>query len=245
MGLVILPIALAIAAAWLGAAILACLIIGALIRHLPFGKLLQLPAYALILAVAWYIPNATALNDQKRMDSIATHCGWTINRTIRGVPGVFVESPPDEFRWNGFAELYPSVEHQVAPNDFLRTYASRLTLPSKIVQTGASTDISYSTVQLPKKPDEHSSVRTLQFGVRYAHSTVEDRIRRDEETVLDFDSQEVLAKNVTYSFETPGPRGLLEYAVAFLTYQPKGCGANTGSDSEFLYLRILIPELSN
>src|SRR5437762_9743273 len=113
MGLVIIPVAFAIAVAWLGAAILVCVLVRALVRPLPFGKLMQFPAYALVLILAWYLPNANALKEQKRMDAVARQCGWTINRTVEGVNGVFVESPMGEDQWRRMAGIYPSVEHQI------------------------------------------------------------------------------------------------------------------------------------
>jgi hypothetical protein len=61
---------------------------------------------------------------------------------------------------------------------------------------------------------------------------------------LDFDSQEVLAKHVAYSFDRPGPSTLVEHAMVLLTYQPHGCGTEYASDTESSLRRVLAPVIA-
>lgn len=242
MGLILLPIVLLIAVVWLAAALLGCFVVGVVLRSIPFGKLLLYPAYVAVFALVWYLPNRSALKEQERIDTVTAQCGWTVNRSVKITDGVFVESR-DGPRWDDFRYMYPSVEHQVSPDEFIRTFAPRLQYP---VREKNSSTVHYSYVDLPEKPDQHSNHRTLKYGIRYTDAVVAERIKKFERTILDFDSNEVLAKHIQYEYKPHNSQSLFGLAFALVTYQPHGCGAELGLDNDLGYQRVLIrPEAAS
>lgn len=208
MGLVILPLAFLIAAAWLSAVIFAAFSVERFARNLLRGNKLSYLVYPLFLFLGWWLPNIPGLRDQQRMDSIATQCGWTYLKQVTGVEGIYIDSERAQSISGELLSIYGATERLLAPREYPLE-------KNRIARWDRNSAVNPTFIEM----------RTFRYGIRESRTLASTDIWREEFVVWDFDAQEPLGQRVEYGFvNSPSPSSFLEYALYHLRYQPKPCG---------------------
>jgi len=217
MGLVILPVMLLAAVAWFAVTLLVAALFWVAARRLPLGRVVAPILATVVLPLSWYLPNLSALRLQDELDRETFDCGWTVTRTVESVPGVYAE-----FDYGDLTRIYSVVQRRLSDGRVLQLKGSK---------AGAV------------GPPVFLPTRTLRYGLRDV-ATLTAKLRRLETQVVDFDTQEVMARGVRYELlSRRNPRSVLDYAIYHLMYQPEECRLKPKVEWETQIRRILAPSL--
>jgi len=126
--------------------------------RLPQGRKISFLSYPICFFLCWLIPNLPGLLDQLRIDSVANQCGWSRDKQVHDVSGIFIEAKNAKPSINTFSEIYGAVEY--AEGNRIAHWENNV--------------VKY----LPKS--------TLRYGIRETISPVADNIYREELLFLDF-----------------------------------------------------------
>jgi len=171
-------------------------------------------------AAIWTVFNFQNLYRQHELNAVMTGCGWNAYKTISDVEGVFLDSETeklDALKSGYFLELYPAVEYRHGKEVIRRKHNA-----------------------FGKVESETLSQRTFRFGVRTTSEVLQNNIQRQKIEIVDFDSQDTLAENVSYSLNDRKQTQLKDLLLAFVTYHPKGCGWMSGQPDD-RYMSVLQP----
>lgn len=220
MGIVILPLAALIFALWAAAVIGSAIIAAKIASYLPYSKFTSPLLFILVCLLGLYIPNKNGIRDQQYINSIAKECGWRINNRVSDIDGVYAEaasglatSIPEGF----LAEIYGTVEYK--DNDGI------------IRKIGAE-----------NHGEANSPSRTFRYGFRYDRKSIEGKITRHEEQVIDFERNIILARGVTYQLNDDKPESFTRHAINLLTIQAKPCGFYDSIEARKVYMEVLQPK---
>jgi hypothetical protein len=206
MGLIILPWMAVLALAWL--AVASCLAFGSwfIARQFPFGRVIGPALAAATMFLCWYVPNMRAFAKQEQIDRITSDCGFNVIAAVDNVQGILIESGS----YSESASSFDHVTKHYAPVEF-RSYGGQLQ--------------QYASLGRPNSPAQPVDIAqpTQRYGIR-VRETSNDILVRQEEQIVDFGIDRVLARNVTYSQISPPPLSTLtEIALYHLTVQPRIC----------------------
>ncbi len=220
MGIIIIPLMFLIFCAWLFITLFIAFLIQKLVRdRIPHGRKISFLSYPICLFLCWLIPNLPGLFDQLRIGSVAKQCGWSFDKQVHDVSGIFIEAKNTRPSISAFSEIYGTVE---------------LTEGNRIAHWENNV-VKY----LPK--------RTFRYGIRESVSSAADNIYREEILFLDFDTQEVLGKRIEFNFEKKrwyDSSSLFKIALYGLMYKPKPCGFTNPARTDIRTeaVKILVPK---
>lgn len=198
MGLVILPVAAVFLLVWLAVTGLIVALVAALLKGLPGRPIPQIIGGATVVALCWWLPNASGLHAQSKLDQINGDCGWTIAKKAPPVDGIYIEE---------------TQRAHLGGSDWLSRYYPRVQY-----RTGKG-----EVVELAGRKRETIPERTLRYGIRLDREQLPGGVDRFTRQVVDFDSNEVLATYAVYEHKSPRQDGIAAMAYGLLTVQPKGC----------------------
>ncbi|MDR3481120.1 MAG: hypothetical protein P4L91_10440 [Burkholderiaceae bacterium] len=131
----------------------------------------------LLCATVWCYMNRDALFDQLTLYQGYDDCGWREYKTIKNIDGIYIDSyflDATQQAREIFAKYYPAIEY----------------------------DQNESVMHQDKFGlSDTQSQRKFRYGVRFIKNVAEKKFLRTETDFVDFDSNEIIAKDVTYSIK--------------------------------------------
>jgi len=212
MGLIALVGLLLAAAGLVGCGILVFFFLRLIISRTIFRWILFLPTTIVLFIALWAFLNANNLQAQSRMNSLGKDCGWAVYKTAQGVDGLYVEQ-------TGFRATDSGVSPLLIHNYDTETLNDQ----GQILHAGRD-----------EYPGQPIAKRTFHYGIRNVQESIYPDIVRTTETLLDFDTNEVYAKNVEYWFSsnnTPS-NDISTLIFFFVAYHPSGCGEVRSEEEE-------------
>lgn len=195
------PLAMVLLAAWLVVTWKMARAAMALVGNVPGRPLPQILAAAVTVAVCWLVPNIVGLQKSRAFSKISTDCGWTIYKKAPAVEGIYSDAAPRSHLPDSsgkYLAYYPKVQFQ-----------GRVGEVGEMVRGG-------KYVPIPR--------RTLRYGIRADREELHGNVQRYTMMVMDYDSNEVLAKYVDYDLSGRlNGKGVMAIAFDTVTVQPEGC----------------------
>jgi hypothetical protein len=193
-----------------------------------WAKRLYIPSLLFSILLVWCAFNAKKLSEQVVMTVVSRDCGWQEFKTVSQVPGIFLDGD----RTGG---LHPLRDGRFFDNWYMATESALL--------------YGYSLrVRGPSMNDERRYEileRTLRYGIRSTYERVALNVVRSTDFLMDFDKDEILAKNIGYTYipreQLPDMWDIL--LIFLFPYQPSGeCGADDLEVNRNRYTHVLPPK---
>jgi hypothetical protein len=190
---------------------------------------LYIPSLLISILLLWCAFNARKLSEQAVMTTVSKDCGWQESKTVSPVSGVFLDAD------TGVGGLHPIRE----PRFFQYWYAaaeSPMRFGYSLQVSGPSRNDS-RVFEIPE--------RTLRYGIRSKYERVALNVVRTTDILMDFDNDEILAKNIGYAYMPSEKRpDMWDIFFAFLIpYQPSGeCGADDLHANKSRFTHVLPPK---
>jgi hypothetical protein len=184
----------------------------------------SMPIFFLFAVLCLAVINIKGLASQLMMEGVSRDCGWTEYKAGNQVDGLYLETVGYE-SWRGVStdasfDAYPVVE---------LNYNGEITRNLTHAKTGDG------SLKI-----EH---RTLRYGVRSRREHASPNIVRIENDLMDFDKEDVLAKEIKYDFikEDDGLWSTKNLIYFFVNFHPAGCGRLSTSESTKRFMHVLQP----
>jgi hypothetical protein len=195
------------------------------VRGKPAPSLFHSIGLSLLIAVPiWVAFNYGNIKRQREMNAVARDCGWRVYKTISSIEGVYIEplhnNSPYSIARGFYLPIYSAVQYPdggEGVTELKRTSANAVETSSKV------------------------SERTFRYGFRTTEARVGHDIMRLKHTVLDFDSGDILAENVSYAFDDTHQLDLKDLLLVFVAYHPTGCGWMGAVEEEARFRAVLQP----
>jgi hypothetical protein len=189
---------------------------------------LYIPSLLFSIVLVWCAFNARKLSEQVVMTLVSRDCGWQEFKLVSPVPGIFFDG-----------------DRAGGPHPL----RGRRPIPYWYVATESASRDGYSLwVGGPTLNDSRgyeNSERTLRYGIRSTYERVALNVVRTTDLLIDFDKEEILAKNIGYTY-TPSEKNpdMWDILLVFLfPFQPFGeCGADDNELNKPRYTHVLPPK---
>ena len=192
------------------------------------AKRLYIPSLLFSIVFVWCAFNARKLSEQVVMTVVSRDCGWQEFKSVSPLPGIF-------FDGDHAGGLHPLRDRRPIPYWYVTTESAS--------RHGYTLRVRGPTLNDYRHYEK--SERTLRYGIRTTYERVALNVVRTTDILMDFDNEEILAKNIGYTYmpseKNPDMRDIR--LVFLLPFQPFGeCGADDDEINKTRYTHVLPPK---